>query len=108
MNRILILTLSAIIFLGNNSLSPAGPLNWSQLPLLPNQFGVGGPNAGVHNGALIVAGGANFPNGPPWQVGDKPKGNKQNSNNFMVPHAQETPTTSQAEQKVYNPYGVHA
>ena len=76
MNRILILTLSAIIFLGNNALGLAAPLEWNQLPLIPNQFGLGGPNVGVHNGALIVAGGANFPNGPPWQVTDKPKGNK--------------------------------
>ena len=31
----------------------------------------------------------------------------QNSNNFMVPHAQETQTTCQAALKVYKPYEVH-
>ena len=76
MNRLLITTLSLIIFLGNHSLGLAAPLEWTQLPLIPNQFGLGGPNAGVHNGALIVAGGANFPNGPPWKVGNQPGGDK--------------------------------
>ena len=32
------------------------------LPDLPDTIGVAGPFVGVHNGALIVAGGANFPN----------------------------------------------
>lgn len=32
------------------------------LPDLPNSIGVAGPFVGVHNGTLIVAGGANFPN----------------------------------------------
>jgi len=47
-------------------------LQWSSLPALPDladggkQIGVAGPFAGVHNDALIVAGGANFPQGPPW------------------------------------------
>ncbi|OHB48385.1 MAG: hypothetical protein A2Y10_19845 [Planctomycetes bacterium GWF2_41_51] len=41
-------------------------LNWSQLPILPptsdqnESFGVAGPFAGIHNDALIIAGGANF------------------------------------------------
>ncbi|MFP6619350.1 MAG: hypothetical protein VB877_08395, partial [Pirellulaceae bacterium] len=76
MNRILLATLTFILLSLHGSSGATAPLNWIQLPLIPNQFGLGGPNAGVHNGALIVAGGANFPNGPPWQVGDKPKGNK--------------------------------
>jgi SSS family transporter len=41
-------------------------LSWSQLPSLPNSLGVAGPFAGVHNDALIVAGGANFPQ-PVWE-----------------------------------------
>ena len=40
-------------------------LQWSELPELPDQLGVAGPFAGVHNDALIVAGGANFPK-PVW------------------------------------------
>ena len=51
-------------------------LSWQQLPDLPpapnqtSQLGVAGPFVGVHNGALIVAGGANFPDGAPWQRPD--------------------------------------
>lgn len=44
---------------------------WEQLPELPDTLGFGGPVAGVHKNALIVAGGANFPGGPPWAGGDK-------------------------------------
>ena len=46
-------------------------LQWSQLPDLPNKTGVAGPFAGVHNDVLIVAGGANFPKGMPWEGGQK-------------------------------------
>ncbi len=42
--------------LGTNSL-----LSFSPLPELPDPLGVAGPFVGVHRGALIVAGGANFP-----------------------------------------------
>jgi N-acetylneuraminic acid mutarotase len=48
---------------------PIGPakLAWSSLPNLPNALGVAGPFVGVHNDALIVAGGANFPQ-PVWDT----------------------------------------
>ncbi len=44
-------------------------LDWqvSQLPPLPDEFGFAGPFAGVSDGVLIVAGGANFPDGVPWE-----------------------------------------
>ena len=51
-------------------------LKSEQLPQLPDEFGFGGPIVGEHNGALIVAGGANFPEGPPWPIGDRPAGGK--------------------------------
>ncbi len=41
-------------------------LDWRQLPDLPDALGVAGPFVGVHNDALIVAGGANFPQ-PVWE-----------------------------------------
>ena len=41
-------------------------LDWRRLPDLPDKLGVAGPFVGVHNGALIVAGGANFPR-PVWE-----------------------------------------
>lgn len=52
-------------------------LKWERLPPLPpavsqvKQPGVAGPFAGVHHDALIVAGGANFPDKLPWDGGAK-------------------------------------
>lgn len=44
-----------------------GPLTWNQLPPLPDPVGFAGAYAGVAGGALLVAGGANFPdNVGPW------------------------------------------
>ena len=48
-------------------------LKWENLPDLPagagmeKQIGVAGAFTGSHNGAVIVAGGANFPEGLPWE-----------------------------------------
>jgi len=42
-------------------------LQWDQLPAVPDPIGFAGSFAGISNGALIVAGGANFPDGgAPW------------------------------------------
>jgi solute:Na+ symporter, SSS family len=46
-------------------------LAWEKLPPLPDEFGFAGPFAGVSGNALVVAGGANFPDGPPWRGGTK-------------------------------------
>jgi SSS family transporter len=46
-------------------------LAWDRLPSLPDTEGFAAPFAGVHRGALIVAGGANFPDAKPWQGGSK-------------------------------------
>ncbi|MBU6277490.1 MAG: hypothetical protein KGQ61_12710 [Planctomycetes bacterium] len=40
------------------------PLRWQPLPALPDALGVAGPFVGIHDGAVIVAGGANFPVAP--------------------------------------------
>lgn len=48
-----------------------GQIQWKALEALPDSIGVAGAFIGKHNGALIVAGGANFPNGYPWQGGKK-------------------------------------
>lgn len=69
---------------------------WSQLAPLPDAEGVAGAFAGVSNGALIVAGGANFPRdkwaaAPPkiWHgaasVLEKPDGEWRGG--FKLPHA---------------------
>ena len=52
-------------------LGAAEPPVWKQLPPLPDPLGVAAPFAGVADGALLVAGGANFPNGLPWNGGKK-------------------------------------
>lgn len=44
----------------------AGSLAWTELPPLPDPIGFAAPFAGVAQGSLIVAGGANFPDGRPW------------------------------------------
>jgi solute:Na+ symporter, SSS family len=52
-------------------------LTWDELPALPpsagqaKQPGVASPFVGVHGDALIVAGGANFPEKMPWEGGAK-------------------------------------
>jgi N-acetylneuraminate epimerase len=49
----------------------AEPLVWKQLPPLPDPLGVAAPFAGVSDGSLVVAGGANFPDRMPWEGGKK-------------------------------------
>jgi N-acetylneuraminic acid mutarotase len=46
-------------------------LRWQQLTKLPGGLGVAGAFAGVSQGKLIVAGGANFPGKMPWEGGKK-------------------------------------
>lgn len=50
---------------------PAPLLQWERLPSIPDPIGFAGSFAGVSNGVLIVAGGANFPNKAPWEGGTK-------------------------------------
>jgi len=51
--------------------SDTSSLKCQQLPALPHPTGFAAPFAGVSNGALIVAGGANFPGAMPWEGGQK-------------------------------------
>ncbi|MCP4191660.1 MAG: sodium/solute symporter [Planctomycetaceae bacterium] len=46
-------------------------VRWGELEPIPNQTGLAGMVAGIHNGQLIAGGGANFPTAPPWQNGTK-------------------------------------
>lgn len=59
-----LLLLQGLVAVGQGPTQPM--LSWSELPPLPDKLGVAGPFAGVHNDALIVAGGANFPT-PVWE-----------------------------------------
>lgn len=58
------------LFLGLIANAFAGN-SWRELPPLPDDHGFAGSFAGVAGGNLIVAGGANFPDGPPWEGGKK-------------------------------------
>ncbi|MCP4512178.1 MAG: sodium/solute symporter [Fuerstiella sp.] len=49
----------------SHEVSGHSTLDWQTLPNLPDELGVAGAFAGVHGDALIVAGGANFPQ-PVW------------------------------------------
>jgi len=46
-------------------------LDWRQLPPLPDPIGFAGAFTGINGCALIVAGGANFPEKMPWEGGRK-------------------------------------
>lgn len=41
-------------------------VTWNEMTPIPDAIGFAGPFAGISNDALIVAGGANFPGGRPW------------------------------------------
>ncbi|MBL6765846.1 MAG: sodium:solute symporter, partial [Verrucomicrobiae bacterium] len=65
MTRLPLILLAAFTITANTF--GAARLDWSELPALPDALGVAGPFAGVHNDALIVAGGANFKT-PIWET----------------------------------------
>ena len=50
---------------------PRRLLEWRPVPPLPDGEGFAGSYAGVSGGALVVAGGANFPGKRPWEGGAK-------------------------------------
>jgi len=59
----------ALALLTTSCVALAG--EWTRLPSLPDKEGFAGSFAGVSNGALLVAGGANFPDKKPWEGGKK-------------------------------------
>lgn len=52
-------------------------MNWSKITPMPpapgehTQLGLAGVMGGIHNNALLIAGGANFPDAMPWEGGKK-------------------------------------
>ena len=74
--RLLCLTLAFAPLSIATAADPPLKLTWSDLAPLPNATGLGGPLVGTHQGALIAAGGANFPDAPPWEVDGRPAGSK--------------------------------
>jgi len=77
--KVWLLGLAALASVGENGLAHAmvSSIRWQEMPELPpglnqaRQPGVAGPFAGASNGVLLVAGGANFPELPPWDGGTK-------------------------------------
>jgi N-acetylneuraminic acid mutarotase len=71
------ITMLAILSLAGAGAQQVPSLQWSIAATLPPMadgrahIGVAGPVAGVHNNVLLVAGGANFPEGMPWDGGKK-------------------------------------
>ena len=62
----------ALILLASPAFARAdGALDWRQAAPLPDALGLAMPFAGISANQLIVAGGANFPNGMPWDGGKK-------------------------------------
>lgn len=59
-----------VVQLPLSSISVASP-NWRQLPPYPQAPGMAGMMVGQHDGVLIAAGGANFPDLRPWEGGKK-------------------------------------
>jgi len=67
-----VLTFFLHTLVSNAQQADQSPLVWKDLPPLPDAVGFAGAYAGVSNGALIVAGGANFPgNTGPWGTAPK-------------------------------------
>jgi N-acetylneuraminic acid mutarotase len=54
---------------GSEPMTPSH--HWTRLPPIPDREGFAGSFAGVSGGALIVAGGSNFPDRRPWEGGTK-------------------------------------
>ncbi len=65
------LAASIVFVLAGTAASAGDLLTWQTLPPLPDSRGFAAPYAGVVGGSLIVAGGTNFPDGPPWDGGKK-------------------------------------
>jgi N-acetylneuraminic acid mutarotase len=73
---------------------PAEPLAWQPLPALPDALGVAGPFVGIHAGALIVAGGANFPVAAGEDRWAAPK--RWHAATWVLPAAESQPSAWQA------------
>jgi N-acetylneuraminic acid mutarotase len=74
MLRLLSLLFSFLCLLSSPAAGPGDEsvaLEWSQLPTIPNTPGIASPYVGTSGDVLLVAGGANFPDAPPWRNGTK-------------------------------------
>lgn len=60
-----------LLYMAAPALADKPTLRWKTLPPIPDHEGFASPFAGTSGGALIVAGGANFPDKRPWEGGTK-------------------------------------
>lgn len=67
----LAVTVTALLATSAAPAAEARALRWRELPALPDAEGFAGSFAGQSGGALLVAGGANFPDRRPWEGGTK-------------------------------------
>jgi N-acetylneuraminate epimerase len=65
-----LLALAPVMGFATAAMEPLA-LKWNQLPSVPDAEGFASAFAGVSHGALLVAGGANFPGKRPWEGGAK-------------------------------------
>ena len=66
-----VLLLPLLIFCLNLNPAAAKEIQWMELPSIPDSEGFAGMFAGVSNGVLVCAGGANFKDKRPWEGGIK-------------------------------------
>ncbi len=72
LNRWLVIIACLLTLNAYSQQTPEAFFSWKEGPQLPDKDGLAGSYAGVSNGALIIAGGANFPgNTRPWAGGVK-------------------------------------
>ena len=65
------MTRFALVLVALGAGTGTGRAEWKRLAPLPDKEGFAAPFAGVSGGALLVAGGANFPDKKPWDGGTK-------------------------------------
>lgn len=63
--------LLGLLVMNTSNALPLSAAEFTKLPALPDREGFAGAFAGVSDGSLIVAGGANFPDKKPWEGGKK-------------------------------------
>ncbi|KAF0176738.1 MAG: Kelch repeat-containing protein [Limisphaerales bacterium] len=65
------LAFHTVLLMSASFISAAELTGWSKLPALPDKEGFASMFAGASGGALLAAGGANFPDKKPWEGGKK-------------------------------------
>jgi len=71
-SKLIMSILISLLFIFNSYTQEKNEIfTWSTEREIPNNTGLNGSFVGIHNDALIIAGGANFPESPVWEGGKK-------------------------------------